>query len=77
MTTAARFLELFFAQGGDYYLRHDGRVVLRGSAQLLDAVRQKVAQIGRAALVAELRQQIAESDARLAAILPHRQDVAP
>jgi len=74
--TAARFLELFVARGGDYYLRHDGRVVLRGSADLLDAVRPKVAQIGRDALVAELKQQTAESNARLAAILPHRQDAA-
>jgi hypothetical protein len=75
--TAARFLDLFLAFGGDCYLRHDGRVVLRGPRVLIDAVTPKVKQIGRDAFVAELRDQNRASAARLATLLGRFDGPAP
>lgn len=70
--TAARFLDLFLAHGGDYYIRPDGRVVLRGSRQLLADLAPKLHQIGREAIIAEIHEQNRASLERLALLLGDR-----
>lgn len=69
MNTARRLLDHFLAEGGDWYLRSDGRVVLKGPRVLIDAVMPQVNQIGRDKLAAEVRIEDLASTARLRALL--------
>jgi hypothetical protein len=63
--TADRFLELFRAIGGDAYLSDAGDVVIAGPPALIEAIRWRVATIGKSALVEALEQERALAEARL------------
>jgi hypothetical protein len=67
--TAARFLELFFAQGGDSYVRPDAKLVLRAPQIVLDAVMPKIKMIGRDAIAREITRQDVESHERVLKVL--------
>ena len=64
-----RFLELYFARGGDCYLRADGKVVFTTPKILLDAVIPQIRALGREAILAELARQDKESRDRLSRLL--------
>ena len=65
----ARFLELYFASGGDCYRRADGKVVFTAPKLLLDAVIPQIKALGREAILDELARQNRESKDRLSRLL--------
>ena len=65
----ARFLELYFASGGDCYRRADGKVVFTAPKLLLDAVIPQIKALGREAILDELARQDRESKDRLSRML--------